>query len=206
MLRLARENRQISLEQLAQLAHVPTHVLSDLEKNDFSQLPPAVYVQGYIKTCGRILGFDAAPLLGLLRRDYQESREGTLLPASLLKPVRRKKFNPGPGFWAGAAVGLVGLILAGYISMQFYRLARPPQLILNSPLPNAAVAATVEVKGKTDPDVVIAVNAASVPVQPDGEFSTQVEFTTPGVNFIEVKATNRRGKTSSELRSVSVSF
>ncbi len=206
ILKGARENKNLNLTQLAQLTHVPEKILASIEKNDFSVLPPAVFVQGYITACARVLGINPQPVLALLRRDYKTDESGSLLPINLTRPLYRKKLQLGPRFWLGVIMVLLATVVAGYIGFQYWRLLSPPAIIITEPAQNAAVAGTVLVKGQTHPEAVVSVNAQSVMVAPDGSFEIELTFPTQGVGFIEAQATNRRGKSSSVLRSVSVAF
>ncbi len=206
ILKTARDNKNLTLADLARLTHIPVQVLTDLEKNDFSVLPPAVFVQGYITTCARVLGVDAQPILALLRRDYKIDESGSLLPINLTHPLYRQRLRFGPRFWWGATIVLLASVVAGYIGISYWRLLSPPAIVITQPEQNAAVAGTVLVKGQTHPEAVVSVNAQSVPVDAEGFFETELTFPVQGVGFIEAQATNRRGKSSSVLRSVSVSF
>jgi transcriptional regulator with XRE-family HTH domain len=67
ILRLAREKRGLSLQQVEEATKIRTRYLRDLENEDFDVLP-AVYVLGSLKTYAEHLGLDGATITGELKR------------------------------------------------------------------------------------------------------------------------------------------
>src|ERR687897_2873114 len=66
-LRLAREKRGLSLQQVEEATKIRARYLRDLENGNFDVLP-AVYVLGSLKTYAEHLGLDGAAMTGELRR------------------------------------------------------------------------------------------------------------------------------------------
>lgn len=58
MLRLAREDRGMSLEDVARVTRVPMAVLGALEDGDRTGLPAPVYVRGFVRAFARAVGVD----------------------------------------------------------------------------------------------------------------------------------------------------
>jgi transcriptional regulator with XRE-family HTH domain len=73
-LRLAREKRGISLQQVEEATKIRTRYLCDLENEHFDVLP-AVYMLGSLKTYAEHLGLDGAAMTGELKR-----RQSSLQP------------------------------------------------------------------------------------------------------------------------------
>ncbi|HXG87997.1 MAG TPA: helix-turn-helix domain-containing protein [Vicinamibacterales bacterium] len=57
-LRLARESRGLSLEQVAHTTKIPVTRLAAIEENAVDQLPPLTYVKGYLRTIAAEVGLD----------------------------------------------------------------------------------------------------------------------------------------------------
>lgn len=74
-LRLAREARGLSVEDLVRTLNLPRRVLLALEDDDYTALPPATFVRGYIKSYARLLGLAPQPLL-----DAHAARAGGIEP------------------------------------------------------------------------------------------------------------------------------
>jgi cytoskeleton protein RodZ len=206
LLKAERTSHHISLGELSKRTRIRREYLEALEQNEFSKLPAATFVKGYIKTYARVFGFDHEPLLALLRRDYKESAKGKLVPREFIKPVlkRGRTFTPVTLFVLGLAA--VFLSLVGYVGFQWYNLNKPPELTLAAPEDDAIVASRVVVEGKTVPEAVVTVNSQPVALRPDGSFATEVFVATEGISSITVEATDRRGKTNRLNRTVHVRF
>ncbi|MCA9368928.1 MAG: helix-turn-helix domain-containing protein [Pseudomonadales bacterium] len=206
MLRDERQGRRFRLEDLANRTRIRIEYLEALEANEFEKLPSATFVKGYIKTYAELFGFDHKPLLALLRRDYKESARGTLVPREFITPVLRQRitFNSLTLF----VIALVGVFLSllGYVGVQWHILTRPPELRVSQPAEQDQVASRVVVSGETEPDAVVTVNDQPVALQSDGSFTTEVFISTEGISTISVEATDRRGKTSREDRTVYVRY
>jgi len=206
MLKTQREYRRLSLPEVANLTKIKLEYLQSLEENEFEQLPSATFVKGYIKTYGRLFGFDYQPLLALLRRDYKESAQGMLLPREFIKPVLKKQQWWAPLTVASVVLGAAFFTLVMFVIIQWYNLQKPPFLEITSPVDGASVAAKVVVEGKAFSEATISVNQQPVALQLDGSFSTQIILPTQGIHTISVRALDRRGKTNTVERTVRVEF
>jgi cytoskeletal protein RodZ len=133
-LRLAREKRGLSLQQVEEATKIRTRYLRDLENENFDVLP-AVYVLGSLKTYAEHIGLDGAAMTRELKRrqasmqgdqarEEPPSREPRGLVASLARlvgiggtvedeagtaPVRR------PGLYVSLGVVLI-FVLATYLA------------------------------------------------------------------------------------------
>lgn len=206
ILREERELRRVTIDDLAKRTRIRKEYITALEENQFEKLPAATFVKGYIQTYSRVFGFDAKPLLAVLRRDFKESAKGKLVPRDFIRPTLRKRT-----FWTPMTVGLlmaatVFFSLLGYIGVQWYNLNRPPELDIISPAESEIVGPQVMVEGAAESDTIVTVNNQPVALQPDGSFSTQVFMTREGVTTISVEAKDRRGKSNLEQRTVNVKF
>ena len=64
-LRQVRQERDISLEEIALGTHIKLHYLQAIEAGDFSQLPSTVQAHGFMRAYASYLGLDPEPLLYL---------------------------------------------------------------------------------------------------------------------------------------------
>ena len=206
LLRDERESHRLPLSELAKKTRIRVEYLQALEENDFTSLPAATFVKGFIRSYARVFGFDPQPLIALLRRDFKESARGTLIPREFLKPVltRKKMVNSVTG--AVLTLGAVFLTLMSYVVFQWYSLQKPPYLEVSEPAEQARVAPQAVVQGETVPEAVVTVNGQPVALQPDGSFRTEVSFVGQGPAAVTVLATDRRGKSQTVQRTVIVEF
>lgn len=206
LLKEERTAHRVQIEDMASRTRIRAEYLEALEENQFEKLPAATFVKGYIRAYSRLLGFDAAPLIALLRRDYKESAKGQLVPREFIKPVLRRRLGVTPALVTLAGVVLVFVVMMSYVVFQWYQLNKPPQLVVSAPVAEAFVAAQVDVEGRSSPEAVVSVNSQVVPVQADGRFHTQVYLPREGLSTITVEAVDRRGKSSLIQRTVYVRF
>lgn len=83
-LRQARQQRQLSLDDIASRTFIKRHYLEALEADHFSHLPAAVYTTGYIRQYARALHLDEETLV----QAYQTGQQIQGLPTAA----------PGPDF------------------------------------------------------------------------------------------------------------
>lgn len=206
LLRLEREKQKLSLSALAQEIRVKESFLAALEENRFRDLPAAVFVKGYVKAYARVLGFDAEPMLGILRRDFAESGKGKLVAQEFLRPVIRKSPVSSPVRLAAVSAIGVFLILFAYIGIRWYSFISPPNLQVFEPSEDSVVSSQVQIKGLTEIETRVTVNAQPVPVSADGSFETQISLPNEGLSTITIEATDKQDKTTILQRTVFVRF
>ncbi len=201
-----RQKQRITLQQLSDQTHIKIEYLQALEKNQFSRLPSCTFVKGFIKSYARVLDLDQKSLLAILRRDYQESSQGKLLPKEFINPVTSRQKQWRPVTAAILIVAVVFFTLLGYIGWQWYNLNRPPQLDIYSPEENEFVSSQIVVNGATHTEAVVSVNAQPVAIQPDGTFRTEIYLPREGISTITVEAVDQKGKANIQQRTVYVKF
>ncbi len=62
-LRIEREARSMTLDELSRTTRIPRQRLEALERGALCELPARVYVRGFVKSCARELGLAVAELL-----------------------------------------------------------------------------------------------------------------------------------------------
>ena len=206
LLRAAREKAHFTLEDLATDTHIKLEYLVALEENNFDFLPAATFIKAYIRNYARIFKLDEKPLFAILRRDYEESVKGQLIPREFLYPQLKKKALWSPVRLVLLSVVLVFAVFFSYAAWQWYQLSRPPELVLLTPIEDSEVSSKVIFKGDTKPDALLTVNAVPVALQANGSFETELYLPQEGVNTVTIKATDKNGKSSILQRSVKVKF
>lgn len=67
-LRQTRQVKKLDINSVATALHLSRPVVEAIERNDYDQLPSAVFVAGYIRSYARLLGLDPEPLNESFRR------------------------------------------------------------------------------------------------------------------------------------------
>ena len=115
-----RTERGVSLEELASATKVRAVLLRALEEGRFEDLPPAVFVEGYLKACARFLDAKPEPLL----ERYRTVAGVPSLSAPSAQTFRAAQAEPGGSRWLGwvGAILLVGgLSWASYVLIEQWR-------------------------------------------------------------------------------------
>lgn len=69
----ARERLRLSVDQLAERTRVRPHVIEAIEVDDFGPCGGDFYARGHLRTLGRVLGVDAAPLVAAYDERYADA-------------------------------------------------------------------------------------------------------------------------------------
>jgi len=133
-LRRAREQRALSLGDLAAAIKVPRSSLEQLEKGVLTSLPAEVFVRGFIRSYARTVGVGEGEPLALYDRALKARSEATRVEAArpVVDPVLagiatdedREGMAPRRGL--GLAVFVIILLLIATITLSLL-LRRPPQ-------------------------------------------------------------------------------
>jgi cytoskeletal protein RodZ len=196
----------LELKDVAKQTFIKLEYLKAIEQNNFAFLPNASYAKAYISNYSKLLGISPSPLLAILRRDYQESAKGRLLPREFLRDSFRKTNLFSPVRLTLLFLASIFLIFLSYAAWQWYSLNRPPRLEVFQPSDNDQTAARVVVEGQTIMNATVLVNAQPVALQPGGFFNTELYFDIEGPATITIKATDERGKTSVVQRTIQVDY
>ncbi len=196
----------LELKDIADSTFIKLSYLQAIEKNDFAILPNASYAKAYISNYAKLLGVNPRPLLAILRRDYQESAKGRLLPREFLRDSFKKTNLFSPVRLTILFISSVFLIFLTYAAWQWYSLSRPPRLEVFQPKDGDISAARVVVEGQTIMNASVLVNAQPVALQAGGFFNTELYYDIEGPTTITIKATDERGKTSVVQRTIQIDY
>ncbi len=73
LLREAREEKGITLEQISNDTKIPVRLLQDLEQGNFSRFAGKVYLKGALRNYGEYIGLDAQELFSLYNRVVEQN-------------------------------------------------------------------------------------------------------------------------------------
>lgn len=196
-LREAREHAGISLSELAARTRIPLTTLRAIEQNEFSKVPPGIFVRSFIRTYAREVGIDPSAAIAEFRaitasdeEPAQESQEA----APVADGIRSRLFLDlsGPHHRWGFALIVAGLTI-GVVAMNRNASSEsadtgsveavatadsipagpiPPAPILATPIPAAPIAA--------DPIPDSPVPAAPIPDAPPQQTPPLVPVATAG--------------------------
>jgi cytoskeleton protein RodZ len=109
-----RTERGVGLDELASATKVRVVLLRALEEGRFESLPPAVFVEGYLKACARYLGADPGQFVKRYRILAGVPSESPVPAPAPVSNMPRTERRTRPAFkWMGVAILVGGL---GYTS------------------------------------------------------------------------------------------
>ncbi|MEO9467473.1 RodZ domain-containing protein [Parasphingorhabdus sp.] len=114
LLRQAREQKNLSIEEVAKTTRIPQRHLSSIEVGDFDALPGRTYAIGFGKSYARAVGLSDATIGTQLREEMDNQGHAAYQPeTSGYSPANPSSIPPRT--LALVAAGLGGVILVGYV-------------------------------------------------------------------------------------------
>ncbi|MEH6663154.1 MAG: RodZ domain-containing protein [Parasphingorhabdus sp.] len=114
LLRRAREQKNLSLEEIAKKTRIPQRHLESIESGDFDALPGRTYAIGFAKSYARSVGLVDASIGSQLRAEMDEQGHGAYqAEVSGYAPANPSSIPPRYLAWTAAGIG--ALVLIGYL-------------------------------------------------------------------------------------------
>jgi cytoskeleton protein RodZ len=117
MLRTARIQRNLKVEQVAKELHLDTRIVTAMENDDQSTLPEPIFVQGYLRSYARLVGLPADDIVSR----YSAQGRPSPPPLSVIGPRRKAPMFPLPS--ARLTRNVILALLAGILVWLAYPLA-----------------------------------------------------------------------------------
>lgn len=201
-----REKKQITVDQLAQKTSVPSATILSLENDDFTHLPAAPLVRGYILLIAKQVQLNEETALALYRRDVETVSNKDSQPH---RPrLKRTKWDFSRHLLTPRALSttvlLIFLLIGGSVAAwQWFILSRPPALSITEPFSQTVAKSPLKVMGETSPEATVTINTQLVSVNQNGEFTFELPLP-PGERAIVVTAQDSRGRVSEQIIFVTV--
>lgn len=114
LLRRAREQKNLSLEDIAKKTRIPQRHLISIENGDFDALPGRTYAIGFAKSYARTVGLVDASIGSQLRAEMDEQGHKPYQPEdSGYDPANPSSIPPLYLAWTAAGIGI--LVFVGYL-------------------------------------------------------------------------------------------
>lgn len=114
ILRRAREQKGMSLDDIAKKTRIPHRHLESIEDGDFDALPGRTYAIGFAKSYARTVGLSDATIGSQLRAEMDEQGHGAYqAESSGYAPANPSSIPPLYLAWTAGGIGI--LVLVGYL-------------------------------------------------------------------------------------------
>lgn len=193
-LKKRREERSITIADIASATHIQKKYLLAIEQGDFRKLPTArTFRLAYAREYAHLLGLNADDIAACF------VREGGLEGTTVTHPHRVARQFPFASLGVAARLGLIagGVLLFGvYLTGQVIRIVRPPRLMVYTPLEGEVInQMSASIQGQTEQESKLTINGEEAMVYEQGNFDAKVDLGA-GVNTITILAQKRHGKTT----------
>lgn len=203
-LKESRLKANLTLDEVARRTKIRYDYLVAIESDNFSKLPSAAFVKGFIKNYAKAVQLDPQKALAIFRRDFDHSDSGKVIPRGVVEPLATPSRVWNPRTTSLVIFGIFVLILIGYAIYQVRIMISAPLVELYSPESNQVFETNdVLVEGKTSIDALVRVNNQVVMLDNEGEFSTTLNLS-QGDHTIVVETESRDGKTRQATRHITV--
>ncbi len=203
-----RRAANVSLNEIAKSTKVRKKYLEMLEEGRYDELPPEVYVKGFLVNYAKYLSIEIDDVISL----YEKERgiEKNIKKLKIPKKPRKRAQIPSITVTPKVLAIILFVLLVGVGFVYFYRevgkFSAEPRLIIAQPAGNSSIErSTVDVVGITDKDSKVTINGQPVFVNEKGEFNETVSLS-QGINELEVRSENRFGNDASKKIRVSANY
>jgi cytoskeletal protein RodZ len=202
-LKKAREDAGLTLRKFAEISKIQTRYPEYIEEGRYEKLPAFVYIHGFLKKYSQILNLPFKELIQQYQNEIEAvsaaKKEVIGLP-SLSSP--KVVITPKKLKWA--AIIIVILAILGYFIYQLDYLIAPPKLILEYPAQDLTINnSSIKISGQAEYSAKLTINGQQIFVDNNSRFSQEINLS-PGLNTLQIEATNRFGKTSKITRFINV--
>lgn len=201
-LKTARLKKGISLRKLENTTKIKKEFIVFLENSDWDSLPEYPVVSGFVKNIAHALDLSVDNTLAVLRRDYPPIKVNKVNINP--KPDVEKKFTWSPKLTFALGVGLIILLVLGYLASEYYKFIQPPEVTIFEPKENQVLFLNnVQVSGKTTTDVTLTINNQPIILDQDGGFNINLEVN-KDTKELKFRAVSRSGKVTEKVINIKV--
>jgi cytoskeleton protein RodZ len=180
-LKAAREERQMTLTDVAAQTRIPIRHLEALESSNFAALPGSMYSIGFAKSYARTVGLDQIVIADEMRAELAQGGHAGFIPATPeYEPADPGRVPPRWLAWSAAAIAVLGLI--GYLGWRSFAMS-----------PDAPAAPVVE----TEIAPAKTVEGSATPASPSGG---AVVITASEIAWVKIYDANNKRLFESEMK------
>ena len=205
-LKRKREELDISLRDISEKLKVKSDYLENLESGSYEELPPDVYVRGFVKSYAQFVGLDSEKMVGIYNRE--KKIESKIEKKSKKKETYANKFTTQnfaiitPKIVTAFLSLLILFAVGFYLWHQISSFNSTPYLFVSSPFEDQVVNdSNITIEGETEREVIIEINGQSIFVNPDGYFEEDIMLQ-PGKNVLIIEAKNKFDGMAREVRNI----
>lgn len=204
VLKKERKRQEKTFDSISLDTKIDKKKLKALEENNFQLFDSPVNAKGFMRIYAQYLNLNPEKILAIYRRDFGEKKERHKIDEVKEKEDEKRSFP-----WKYASLLIPAIILIAtlmYLYSQFASFQNPPDLEILEPENNAVVKEeSVNIKGRTQDDALIKISGAKIPVDENGDFTTNISLK-EGSNTITVRATSTRNPSRESIEVINITY
>ncbi|KKQ27531.1 MAG: Transcriptional regulator, XRE family [Candidatus Magasanikbacteria bacterium GW2011_GWC2_37_14] len=194
-----REEKKITLIELANKTKIDKKYLEALEKCQFEKLPKAlVYQKNIVRRYVETLGLKPDSFLEqyLIEETHKQKIKH---PHTALK---NNYWNHLPTFLRYGFLAIIILAIVFYLGWQVKNIIKPPKLIIYSPIEGYITENDqLLLVGETEREAKVTVNGKDIKNNENGQFKETINLSA-GINTITITTQKKHGKTTTQVRHI----
>ena len=115
-LRAAREEKGLSLEDIAAQTRIPRRHLESIENADWDKLPAPTYTIGFARSYASSVGLDRAEVADQLRTEIGGSRPQTMLSPEVFEPADPARTMPKSLVFGAIAAVIILIVVMTWLN------------------------------------------------------------------------------------------
>jgi len=204
-----RKEKGLSLEKISQETKINLTYLKAIEEDDYSNLPPPVYLRAIVKKYSQYLHLNSDEVLKLLSQtNHRQWKAGDKdsLPKNRFAVPQIKIFVYLRSFFTQLFKFILVFCILGYLLYEISFLIFPPKIILISPSKDYSTdKKELNISGKAIRAKNVFLEEQPLTLDKEGNFSYSLTLN-PGLNQIKITATNHLGRQSEITRNINYLF
>jgi hypothetical protein len=200
-LQSARRRLAVSLDEMEHRTKIQKKYLMAIEADRWQDLPEPIYTRNFLRSYALCIGKNPDYILSRFKKergccDYVDRYK------TPLQKVRKSRLVVTSRIVRLIILGLMAIIMFGYLGLQIRSIIQPPDLEIISPADGTTLEVpTIVVVGVSEKDALVFVNSNRVLTSDDGKFETQIMLER-GLNVITVKSKKRHSDFAAVYRTV----
>lgn len=206
LLKTKRQELGINLTEVEQNTRIAKSHLRALEEKNFGELPSGIYTKNFIKSYAEYLEIRDSESIKQFVDEFtlfhRQTQENEHIKNSMHRGGMRIIDLPRI-FKAFVVLSVLATSLF-YLGSGIKKIFQPPFLEVTEPNQNIITQATnITIQGHTEPEAEVTINDSTILGDGEGNFFKTIDLVS-GMNFIEITARTKHGKSSTITRQVLV--
>jgi len=182
-LRLAREEKGMSLEDIAAQTRIPQRHLESIERSEWDKLPAPTYTIGFARSYASSVGLDRVDVADQLRTEIGGSRPQTMITPEVFEPADPARTMPKSLVFGAIAAVLVLVLVMTWLNKRSLEQADEPTTNAPTAAPAAQPTAPPPAPAAGQPVVLTATEAVWLQVSEKGGATLFAGVLQPGQSY-----------------------